>query len=390
MDIDCVVIGVNCELTLQRCIQSILDSLYSRGAIHIFYVDGGSTDNSREVAMKFPDVHIVEIRPEYPTPGMGRNAGWRKGASPLVHFFDSDVVVHPHWLDTAVDRLVPDASSTGENVAHHQLQENYGTSPQNHDVPHSPSPLGCKGNIGAVRGNRIELYPERSLFNWIGNLEWNAPPGECDAFGGDVLVFRNILEQTGGYNEVLVAGEDPELSQRIRKCGFKIHQLDAPMCSHDLAMMNVKQYWKRAYRTGYGYAAVTAGTRWYRLRKSASDGFWVYELFRILIRGGGFLFFFFLSLLLAPWSAYALFLMFPGCALLFYPFLFRVPWFMADKRLGRAKAQIYALHCSLVVVPECLGIFRFLWGALLNRPLRNKKSGLKTGLSQNTPGQVGI
>jgi len=379
MDIDCVIIGVNCELTLARCIQSLLKTTYTRGNLHLFYVDGGSTDNSVSVAAKFPGVDVVEMHPDYPTPGMGRNAGWSAGHSPLVHFFDSDVIVDPRWIDRAVDAISESIDSVSESI------DSISESISDEVVPDkildkadgSATPL----RIAAVRGNRIELYPEASLFNWIGNMEWNAPPGESDSFGGDVLIQRTVLEQTNGYDEVLVAGEDPELSQRIRSLGWKIIQLDQPMCGHDLAMMKVKQYWKRAYRTGYGYAAVTSRSGLALLRDTSAQGFWVYELFRIIVRGGGFLFFTLLAMVLLPWSRYAVMLILPGLLLLLYPILFRLSWFMADKKLPKHQARFYAAHCSFVVLPEVLGVLRFFAGKIFNNPLRNRRALLKTELS---------
>ncbi len=341
MDIDCVIIGINTEKTIEVCIRHLLDSRYTRGAIRLYYVDGGSTDHSIDKARAFTGVNVIALHPKHPTPGLGRNAGWRAGTSPLVQFLDSDAMVDPCWLDRAADALM-------ENK-----------------------------KIGAVRGNRYERHPRASVFNWIGDLEWNGAPGICDAFGGDVMIRRPILEETHGYDEELVAGEDPELSLRIRKKGWQILQLDLPMCGHDLAMMHLSQYWKRGHRTGYGYAAVT--TRW----GVSTGGFWLRELFRICVRGGGFAGFTLAGILLGG-VVHPLFLtlLFPGLVLLFYPFLFRVPWFMAHKQLKREPAMVYALHCSLVVIPQFFGVKRFFWGKLFNRPLRNNPLVLKTAVSQ--------
>ena len=337
MDVDCVIIGVNAESTLETCIRSILASSYSRGKVHVYYVDGGSTDRSIEIARSFSGVHLIEIHPEYPSPGMGRNAGWRNGSSPVVQFLDSDTALDPDWLDTAVDALTDE--------------------------------------VGAVRGNREEVNPDASVFNWIGNLEWNAPPGECESFGGDVLISRSILEETGGYDDILVGGEDPELSRRVRRKGWKIVQLDAPMTRHDLAMTRVGQYWKRGFRTGYGYAAVAMRHGF------GSRQFSIYEFIRIIIRGGGSVTLAVLGLIGGIWCPWSLFLCLPAVLLLFYPFLFRTSYFKRDKDLDSGKARLYALHCSFVVLPEFFGILRFVWGKILSRPLRNKRNVLRTKTS---------
>ena len=330
MDIDVVIIGLNTAATLDACIDSVVNSRYAGGSLHVFYVDGGSNDGSPEIARRHPGVTVIELNLDEPTPGRGRNAGWRAGTSPLVQFLDSDTFLHPDWLAQAAPVIA--------------------------------------GEVIAVNGHLSERHPEASVYNWIGSLEWNAPAGECQAFGGNVLVTRSALEASGGYDNDLVGGEDPELSLRMRQQGGKVFRLAAPMATHDLAMTRLKQYVKRAYRTGYGFAAVTAR------HGLATRGFWVYESARILVRAGGCLGLGVLGLLLAgllhpAWLA----LLVPAILLLLYPRLFRIRHFMEEKGIPAAPARIYAWHCSLVVLPELFGIIRFVLGALVGRPLRNRR-----------------
>jgi len=339
--IDCVVIGVNASATLVRCLESIRAADYPRDRLTVFYVDGGSHDRSLELAGSLPGVKVIALNPEYPTPGLGRNCGWQAGEAPLVQFLDSDTVLDPGWLQRAVAAMTDD--------------------------------------VAAVMGYRREMHTEASVFNWIGSLEWNGRAGEAESFGGDVLIRRAVLIATGGYDEELVGGEDPELSRRIRLSGWRILQLDMDMTSHDLAMTTVGQYWRRAYRSGYAFAAVIdrfAGN---------SSPFWQKEFRRIVVRGGGFIGCTMLGLLLAvsplvgSMAAISapVFLM-AGVLLLLFPRLFRVEYFQEDKRITSAQAKIYAWHCSLVVVPDIFGVMRYYFGKLLGKPLRNKKNRLAT------------
>ena len=343
-EIDCILIGVNSAKTLGRCIESIRAGSYPAEKLHIIYADGGSTDESIAVAKRYAGVTVLALTPEYPTPGLGRNAGWRSGSAPLVQFLDSDTIVDPEWFRKAVAR-------TGD------------------------------ARVGAVNGFRRELHPERSVYNWIGDLEWNGPVGESECFGGDVLIRREALEATGGYDETLVGGEDPELSRRVIRAGWKIERIDAVMTRHDLAMTTVKQYLKRAYRSGYGFAAVQA--REARL----GSPFWRADVRKILIKGGGFIAAECLAILTlfsglsALHIVAALFLMAAGVPLLFSPRLFKVGKFMQENRLNRNEAKIYAWHCSVVVLPQLAGVLRFYVGVWFNHPLKNKRSVLQTGLS---------
>ncbi|MGQ9921893.1 MAG: glycosyltransferase, partial [Desulfobacca sp.] len=333
--IDCVVIGVNAAATLGRCLESILQSQYPLELLQIFYVDGGSSDDSLAIARRYPQVQVIALQPRHPTPGLQRNAGWRRGHAPLVQFLDSDTMLHPQWLAQAAAVLQDD--------------------------------------VGAVFGRRLELYPEASIFNFIANLEWNPAPGECEAFGGDVCLRRQALEATGGYDEILISGEDPELSQRLRQQGYKIIHLDTTMTWHDLAMTHFRQYWRRAYRTGYGFAAVT-----HRHLRS-TKGFWAREVFRLALRGGGSLGLAFLGSVGTWWSPWWLLAWPPAVLLLLFPRLLRVRQLAAAKQLTRDQAKLYAWHCSFVVIPEFFGASRYLWGALTGRPLHNQPGRLRTG-----------
>ncbi|MCB1085447.1 MAG: polysaccharide biosynthesis/export family protein [Verrucomicrobiae bacterium] len=331
MNIDIVIIGLNAESTLGACIESVLASRYVGGTLSIIYVDGGSTDRSREIASSYDGVKVIAIDSEHPSPGAGRNAGWLAGGAPLVQFLDSDTMVDPDWFQLAV-------------------------------------PVMRDAGIGAVRGRRVERHPEASVYNWIADQEWNAAPGECADFGGDVLIRRTALEATGGYDEELVGGEDPELSRRVKSRGWRIMQQDTPMTSHDLAMRTAGQYWRRAYRTGYGFAAVVDrhGSGW--------ADFWVRELVRIVVRGGLGPMLILAGALLAglahpAWGCLSV----AGIGLLLYPRLFRVSAFGRAKGIPAAQARCYAWHCALVVLPECLGAARYGWGRLAGAPLRNRR-----------------
>jgi glycosyltransferase involved in cell wall biosynthesis len=324
MHIDIVVIGINSEKTLSNCFKSILNVNYENQNLHIFYVDGGSSDASIAIARQYSRVTVIELNASHPTPGLGRNAGWKAGLAPLVLFLDSDTQLDPDYLTKAIPEI--------------RMPE-----------------------IGAVKGHRKEMYPEKTIYNWLGDQEWNDPPGEAKIFGGDVLIRRAILEQTGGYNEDVIAGEDPELSLRIRKLGWKIMQMDVLMCKHDLAMETFRQYFWRAYRTGYGYAAI-------HHLLGGHTPLWRKDLQRIVVRGGGFFF-----LMLCGLFSYGVTCLL-GLGLLFYPRLFRVKAISKGKQLSINEAKIYAWHCSFVVIPQFFGVLRFYYGRIFGDPLRNKRS----------------
>lgn len=318
MDIDIVVIGLNSASTLKKCFESAINSRYSKGQLHYYYVDGGSIDQSMEIAQQFPQFTLLKVAREDPTPSAGRNMGWEHSKSPLVQFLDSDSELDPDWL-TKASALLQDSE------------------------------------IAAVNGYLKEMNPDASIYNWICSHEWNGQPGLVESFGGNILIKREALEKTKGYDDDLVSGEDPELARRIRKAGWKILKTSEPMATHDLNTQNLVKYLKRSYRTGYAYALLFD-----------RHHFWKHEVMRIVIRSS----LFFLCLLLSFIGSW-LFLL-PAFFFLFFPRLFRVNSISKNMNLTKEDASLYSWHASLVVIPQFFGIIRYYFGKWFNQPLRNQ------------------
>jgi GT2 family glycosyltransferase len=120
-----------------------------------------------------------------------------------------------------------------------------------------PRALAADERLAAVCGYRNEAEPRRNVFHRAVEQEWHmGPVGEVDDFSGDVLVRRSWFERVGGYDPLAVAGEDTELSSRLRAAGGRIVRLDVVATVHDIRMDSGRQWWRRAQRGGYGAAAV--------------------------------------------------------------------------------------------------------------------------------------
>jgi glycosyltransferase involved in cell wall biosynthesis len=236
-----VVIGRNEGQRLVKCLESIA-RVKTVAIREVIYVDSASTDGSAELAAK-RGAFSITVQSERPTAALGRNTGWQRAASDLILFLDGDTILHPDFPRVACDALAMDDS------------------------------------IAAVWGHRREMRPEWSVFNRVLDLDWIYPPGLTEFCGGDVLMRRAALVKTGGFDEALIAGEEPELCRRIRAHGFKILHIDEPMTGHDLAIRHWSQYWKRAIRAGHAYAEVSE-----RFRNS-NDSFWSSEHKANIFRG---------------------------------------------------------------------------------------------------------
>lgn len=318
-----VIIGINVEKYLEDCISSVLSADYPENLLEIVYVDGGSQDDSPEIAKAIEGIKVIELRDRQPTPGRGRNTGWKVLSVPLIQFLDADTILNPDWLNRAVPML--------------------------DDL------------TVAVCGHRREKDPYRNAYHMLTNMEWHYEMGLCRYFGGDVLVKREALEKTGGFDESLIAGEDPELSYRIRQKGWQILRIDAPMTTHDINMTTLKQYLKRAYRSGYAYAEI--GLRFIK----NNEKMWLRELVRIIYKT-----LVPIALVLAGFMIGKVWLgILLGLLILGRPF-FRLNRLKQNLGQSWKYTLIYAGHSALVVYPQFWGILRYFWGRSFGRPLRNK------------------
>jgi glycosyltransferase involved in cell wall biosynthesis len=298
----------------------------SRECERVVYVDSGSTDGSASLARSL-GARVVELDQSAPyTAARARNAGFGCASlhfpdSELVQFLDGDCELAEGWLGRA----------RGE--------------------------LERRSEVAAVFGRRREIHPERSVFSKLCDLEWDGPKGEAKFFGGDVLLRASVICEAGGFDDSLIAGEEPELCVRIRRKGWKILRIDAEMTLHDARMTRFSQWWKRSVRGGHAYAegawmhGLSPERHW--LRETVS--IWCWGV--LLPAGTAF------ALTMAPVGAMALSLCYP---------LFGLRIYLRARRDGmdRAVARLYAAACVAAKFPQALGQIRFCLGRLAGRPSR--------------------
>lgn len=213
-----VAIGRNEGRRLDDCLRSLRDVTSL-----LVYVDSGSTDNSLEIARSH-GAQMVELDTSRGfTAARARNAGFRRlaGIRPdlrYVQFIDGDCQVANGWLEAAVTAF--------------------------HSNP----------RLAVVCGRRREKFPEHSIYNRLCDMEWNTPVGRAKACGGDALMRVEAFQQVGGYDDSIIAGEEPELCVRLRQAGWDVERINADMTWHDAAMTRFGHWWKRTVRAGHAYA----------------------------------------------------------------------------------------------------------------------------------------
>jgi glycosyltransferase involved in cell wall biosynthesis len=236
-----VVIGRNEGERLVECLDSVNRVARDGFRMELIYVDSASSDGSPERA-RSQGARVIKINPERPSAATGRNAGWRASQGEFVLFLDGDTTLDAGFIRRALDAI-------------------------------------REPRVAVVWGHRRERAPGQSIFIRALDLDWVYPPGDSEFCGGDALMRRDALLQVNGFDDSLIAGEEPELCRRMRARDYRILHIDSPMTQHDLGIQSFSAYWRRAVRAGHAYAEVA-----HRYRDS-SDPLWRAESRRNLYKG---------------------------------------------------------------------------------------------------------
>jgi GT2 family glycosyltransferase len=313
-----VIIGRNEGERLLRC----LASLGGAAALAV-YVDSGSTDGSVAAARR-AGCDVLELDPARPfSAARARNEGFRRlvERSPglaWVQFVDGDCELAAGWLE----------AGSGE--------------------------LARAADVGIVCGRLRERHPEASRYNRLCDIEWDTPEGDVAACGGIFLARAAAFAEAGGFDETVVAGEEPELCLRLRRKGWRVRRVGAEMALHDAAMLRFAQWWSRSVRAGHAYAQGAA------LHARGRERFCLRENLSIALWAG-----------LWPLAALALAPPTQGASLLLlaaYPLqVARIARRHAGWSRPRGDAWLYAAFCVLGKWPQHLGQWRYLRSHLRGR-----------------------
>jgi len=324
-----VVIGRNEGKRLERC----LNSLVAQTTGPLVYVDSGSTDDSVPFARGL-GVDVVELDLSIPfTMARGRNAGFQRliknhDALDYVQFIDGDCEVEPEWI----------AEATAFLDAH------------------------C--DVVTLSGLLKERSPGASIYNHLADLEWQGIGGEVKSCGGNAMYRIGAFTQSGGFNETLIAGEEPELCVRLRQSGGKIWRIDQPMGLHDANITRFSQWWQRAIRGGYAYAQGAV------LHGASPQRHYVKELARTLIYGLVVPCLFLAGVLVGLLNS-ELYLLVPF-SLLAVIIVYSKPFygaFRARRQRGNSLSEsiLYAVFNLIAKLPETQGVLKYFINSAVGR-----------------------
>lgn len=177
-----IIPAFNEEKYIAECLSALSRSDYPHNKVETIVVDNGSTDRTKVIAQQF-GVYLVDK----PLGNVGavRNCGVRASRGEIVIFLDADCLVDEGWLKRGVKLILE--------------------------------------NDNFVFGGQYLLKKDPSWLEryWILNDE-DGSVHQSTLVGGAIFIGKEQFEAVGGFDESLSAGEDSELTERLKVTGHKV------------------------------------------------------------------------------------------------------------------------------------------------------------------------
>ncbi|MFH1398341.1 MAG: glycosyltransferase family A protein [Candidatus Omnitrophota bacterium] len=205
----------NEENNIDRCVNSLSGAIPGNYSAEIILVDCSSSDNTILKAKSFP-IKILGTKPDWPqSPAAARYLGTKFATGDFIFFIDADMKLERGFLDKAMrlldeNQLIAGISGIGKEIYIRDNKE-----------------IGYKPDI-----YQTDKFNKKATF-----------------LGGAALYRKSCLDEIGGFNPYLRAGEERELAQRLRKKGYDLLLIPFPMICHYTALVEVWDEFLRQKRT---------------------------------------------------------------------------------------------------------------------------------------------
>jgi glycosyltransferase involved in cell wall biosynthesis len=220
MRLSFVVPAYNEEAYLPACLESILSQIDQRnpnlpeGSCEIIVVNNASTDRTREVALRYPGVTVVDE----PRKGLtfARQAGFAASTGILIANVDADSRLTPGWIAKVLTTFAEAEASAARPEAHRRLAAFSGPLVY-YDLTPRQRVLVHVFYMTAWTTYAINRYILR-----VGSM----------VQGGNFVVNRAALEAIGGFNTAIsFYGEDTDIARRLNDVGEVRFTFDLKMSS---------------------------------------------------------------------------------------------------------------------------------------------------------------
>jgi glycosyltransferase involved in cell wall biosynthesis len=193
MRLSFVIPAYNEELYLPGCLESILSQTRDlQDQIEIIVVNNASTDNTRQVALSYPGVRVVDE----PHKGLtfARQAGFLASTGSLIANVDSDCRLTPGWVAMVLETFnaEPSLAALSGPLVYYDL------TPRQRLL---------------VRVFYVSAFATYAINRWILRVGSMVQ-------GGNFVLNRSALEAIGGFNlAISFYGEDTDIARRLNTVG---------------------------------------------------------------------------------------------------------------------------------------------------------------------------
>ncbi|MGA7155864.1 MAG: glycosyltransferase family 2 protein [Acidobacteriaceae bacterium] len=221
MRLSFVVPAYNEEAYLPACLESILNQIDPRtsgltaGTCEIIVVNNASTDRTREVALRYPGVIVVDE----PRKGLtfARQAGFAASSGSLIANVDSDSRLTPGWVQRVLSTFAEAEVAHTANPKTHRSLVSFSGPLVYYDLTPRQRRLVHVFYMTAWITYAINRYILR-----VGSM----------VQGGNFVVNRAALESIGGFNTTIsFYGEDTDIARRLNEVGEVRFTFDLKMSS---------------------------------------------------------------------------------------------------------------------------------------------------------------
>ena len=205
MRLSFVVPAYNEETYLPACLESILEQTQGMGdSVEVIVVNNASSDRTREVALSYPGVRVVDE----PRKGLtyARQAGFAASTGDLIANVDSDSRLTPGWVTRVLRTFA--------------------------EEPKLVSLSGPFLYYDLTPGQRISVQVFYAAAFLVYVLNRYVLRAGSMVQGGNFVLRREALEQIGGFNlAISFYGEDTDIARRLNRVGQVRFTFDLKMFS---------------------------------------------------------------------------------------------------------------------------------------------------------------
>jgi glycosyltransferase involved in cell wall biosynthesis len=205
MRLSFVVPAYNEETYLPACLESILAQTREMSdAVEIIVVNNASTDRTREVALAYPGVRVVDE----PRKGLtfARQAGFAASTGELIANVDSDSRLTPGWIAQVLTTFAAE-----------------------------PKMVAFSGPFvyyDLTSGQRVTVQVFYAVAFMVYALNRYVLRAGSMVQGGNFVLRRQALELIGGFNTAIAFyGEDTDIARRLNRVGKVKFTFDLKMYS---------------------------------------------------------------------------------------------------------------------------------------------------------------